>query len=128
MIIGTTIEITIEKIEMITEMKTGAIGMSGEVAGLRDKIVVLLKVIKGIGIARVVIKAATGLSAIMTALTEAMEGRTINLESLQPLKALYLRVQSRIRKSIGMKKNAGLARREINVPERISSMKRKKRR
>ena len=93
------------------------IGATGE--GMKDRIADLLKIIRGIGVILAVVRAAAVLSEIMTALTEAMEGRTINSESLRPLKDLYRRVRLRIRRNTGMRKSAESARKGISALRKI---------
>ena len=86
---------------------------------LKDRAADLLKIIKGIGAILLAVKVLTGFLEITTALTEEMEGRTINSESLQPLKDSCRRARLRIRKSTGMRKSAGLARKKINALRKI---------
>lgn len=102
----------------ITGMKTAAI--IGEMVGdMKAKIADLLKIAKGIGVILAAARAVPALLEIMTALTEAMEGRTIDSASLRPVRDSYLRARSRIRRSIGMKRSAESARRRISALRRI---------
>ena len=104
---GTRIEM---KIEAIIEMM--GVEWKAKIAGL-------LKAAKVTGVIFLAARAVIGLVEIMTALTEEMEGRTINSESLRPVRDSFLRARQRIRKSTGMKKSAELTRKGINALRRI---------
>ena len=109
------------KTEARIEMKTGAIiGMTdgGRMARIAD-LLKIIKVIKGIGAVMLAARIITGLVEIMSALTGEMEGRTIDSESLRLLKDSCRRTLSKIRRSIGMRKNAESVRKKINVPRKI---------
>ena len=85
----------------------------------KAKIAGLLKAVKVTGVILLAARLIIGLGQITTALTEEMEGRTIDSESLRPLKDSSRRARQRIRRSIGMKKSAELTRKGINALRRI---------
>ncbi len=82
-------------------------------------------IIKAASAAAILMQAAKGASVIAGAIAEAMEGREITSESRAQAKALWQRLQSRMPKSIEMKKSAASVRRRISAPARTLSMKRK---
>ena len=98
------------KIEAIIEMM--GVEWKAKIAGL-------LKAVKVTGVILLAARLIIGLGQITTALTEEMEGRTIDSESLRPLKDSSRRARQRIRRSIGMKKSAELTRKGINALRRI---------
>lgn len=82
-------------------------------------------IIKAASAAAMLMQAAKGASVIVGAIAEAMEGREITSESRAQAKALWQRLQSRMPKSIEMKKSAASVRRRISAPARTLSMKRR---
>ena len=87
-----------------------------EMVQVLDRAITAVRVIVRI---MAVTRIITVLSEIMTVIREAMEGRTISSESRHQARALCRRLQSRIPKSIEMKKNAESVRKKINVPKKI---------
>ena len=100
-------------------MRTGTTTTGMITGGLKARAANLLKIIRATGAILLAVKIITGFREIMTVLTEEMEGRTINSESLRPLKDLYRRVRLRIRRNTGMRKSAESARKGISALRKI---------
>ena len=108
---------------------TGKTGLSAPLTGKEDlpeRIVVLVRIMAIIRAAEAISVAITrvaDLLTIRTALKEAMQGREINSESRDRVKALLQRARYRMR-SPEMSRNVGIIRKKIRDRKKIIFMKR----
>ena len=94
---------------------------------LKTGIALTTRMAREISVITAVMGTVTAAISIITAVREAMEGRTLDLSGMKSRVRVSLRIPRRLRMtSAGRKKSAESVRRRIRDPRRISCMKRTK--